>query len=373
MQESSTSVFLRVLCGKGFPMSAMTAMTRDDRDLPLQCLAMKAVIAETYGGPEVLELADVPAPQVGPNGVLVRVHASSVNPVDWKLRKGMLSGMWKLRFPVIWGCDLSGVVEQVGNAVTFFKPGDDVYGCKHGKVAQTYRGAYAEYVVAPESTLARKPASLRHEEAAAIPLASLTAWQALVEMGGLQAGQRVLVHAAAGGVGVFAVQIAKALGAHVAATASARNHDFLRELGADEVIDYAKDKIEDRLSGYDIVLDGVGQSVWSSSFKVLKRGGRLLTLTAPVPDKPSGSLRFFATAAAGMAPAMIRATFTGKKFAMVSIKPRGGDLEKINSLIEAGKLRPVIEKVFPLEQIADAHRLSETGHVRGKIVLKIAG
>jgi NADPH:quinone reductase-like Zn-dependent oxidoreductase len=333
---------------------------------------MRAVICEAYGGPEVLQLVDVENPQLGPNGVLVHVHASSVNPVDWKLRKGMLSGLWKLRFPVIWGCDHSGVVEQVGSAVTFFKPGDEVYGCKHGKVAQTYRGTYAEYVVAPENTLARKPARLSHEEAAAVPLAALAAWQALAEMGGLQAGQRVLVHAAAGGVGVFAVQIVKALGAHVAATASARNHDFLRELGADEVIDYANEKIEDKLSGYDIVLDGVGRSVWSSSVQVLKRGGRLLTLTPPVPERPSGQLSFFATAIAGMAPAMIRASLAGKTFALVSIKPRGGDLEKINALIEAGKLHPVIERVFPLEEIADAHRLSEAGHVRGKIVIRIS-
>ena len=297
---------------------------------------MKAVIAEKYGGPEVLELTDVDPPQLGPNGVLVRVHASSVNPVDWKLRKGMLSAMWKLRFPVIWGCDHSGVVEQVGSAVTFFKPGDEVYGCKHGKVAQTYRGTYAEYVVVPENTLAHKPARLSHEEAAAVPLAALTAWQSLVEMGKLQAGQRVLVHAAAGGVGVFAVQIAKALGAQVAATASPRNHDFLRELGADEVIDYAREKIEDKLSDYEIVLDGVGQSVWSSSFQVLKRGGRLLTLAPPVPEKPSGKLKFFATSGAAMGSATVRAAFTGKKFSLVSIKPRGGDLEKINALIEAG-------------------------------------
>jgi NADPH:quinone reductase-like Zn-dependent oxidoreductase len=333
---------------------------------------MKAVICEAYGGPEVLELTDVDPPQLGPNGVLVRVHATSVNPVDWKLRKGMLSAMWKLRFPVIWGCDHSGVVEQVGSAVTFFKPGDEVYGCKHGKVAQTYRGTYAEYVVVPENTLARKPARLSHEEAAAIPLAALTAWQALVEMGRLQAGQSVLVHAAAGGVGVFAVQIAKALGAHVAATASARNHDFLRQLGADDLIDYSREKIEDKLSGYDIVLDGVGQSVWSSSFKVLKRGGQLLTLAPPVPEKPSGKFRFLAIAATAMGAAAARAVFAGRKFALVSVKPRGGDLEKINSLIEAGKLRTVIEKVFPLEQIADAHRLSESGHVRGKIVLKVS-
>jgi NADPH:quinone reductase-like Zn-dependent oxidoreductase len=333
---------------------------------------MRAVICERYGGPEVLELADVDIPQLGPNGVLVRIHASSVNPVDWKLRRGSLSGLWNLRFPVIWGCDLSGVVEKVGSAVTLFKPGDEVYGCKHGKVAQTYRGTYAEYVVVPESTLARKPARLSYEEAAAIPLAGLTAWQALTEMGRLAAGQRVLVHAAAGGVGVFAVQVAKALGAHVAATASARNHDFLRQLGADEVIDYSRERIEDKLSGYDIVLDGVGQSVWSSSFKVLKSGGRLFTLNPPVPEKPSGKFRFLATAGTAMGVATVRAVFTGKKFGLVSIKPRGGDLEKINSLIEAGKLHPVIEKVFPLEQIADAHRLSEGGHVRGKIVIEIS-
>jgi NADPH:quinone reductase-like Zn-dependent oxidoreductase len=332
---------------------------------------MKAVIAERYGGPEVLELAEVDVPQLGPNGVLVRIHASSVNPVDWKLRKGSLSGLWNLRFPVIWGCDLSGVVEKVGSAVTLFKPGDEVYGCKYGKVAQTYRGTYAEYVVAPENTLARKPARLSHEEAAAIPLTGETAWQALVEMGRLQAGQSVLVHAAAGGVGVFAVQIAKAMGAFVAATASPLNHDFLRRLGADELIDYSRERIEHKLSGYDIVLDGVGQSVWNSSFKVLKPGGRLLTLTPPIPEKPSGKFTFFATSGAAMGSATARAVFAGKKFALVSIKPRGGDLEKINSLIEAGKLHPVIEKVFPLEQIADAHRLSEGGHVRGKLVLKI--
>src|SRR5260370_15821628 len=139
---------------------------------------MRAVIAERYGGPEVWELADVPAPQVGPNGVLVQVHASSVNPMDWKLRKGLLSALWNLRFPVIWGCDLSGVVEQVGSAVTLFKPGDEVYGFKHGRVAKTFRGTYAEYAVAPENALAHKPARLSHEQAASIPLAAITAFHA---------------------------------------------------------------------------------------------------------------------------------------------------------------------------------------------------
>ena len=332
---------------------------------------MKAVIAESYGGPEVLELTDVPVPQVGPNGVLVRVHASSVNPVDWKLRQGRVSALWTLRFPVIWGCDFSGVVEQVGSTATLFKPGDEVYGFKHGPVAKTYRGTYAEYAVAPESILARKPAKLSHEEAAAIPLAALTAWQALVDQGGLQNGQKVLIHAAAGGVGVFAVQIAKALGAYVAATAGARNQDFLRELGADLPIDYSRENFADQLSGYDLVLDGVGQSVWQSSLRVLRRGGKLVTLVIPIPEAKSGKLRFFSTALAGVIGGWARALLAGRRLLVTRGEPRGGELEKINALIESGRLRPVIEKIFPLEQIAEAHRLSESGHVRGKLVITV--
>src|SRR5215831_5243700 len=249
---------------------------------------MKAVICEQYGGPEVLKFEDeVPVPRVGPNGVLVRVKATSVNPVDWKLRSGWLSPLWKLRFPVIWGCDVSGTVEDTGSSVTLFKPGDEVFGFKHGKVGDTYRGSYAEYVVIPENALARKPQSISHEEAAAVPLAAITAWQGLVGLGKMKPGSKVLIHAAAGGVGSYAVQIAKAFGAYVAGTASARNHDFVKSLGADEVIDYQKERIEDRLSKFDIVLDGVGKSVWSSSLKVLRSGGRLVTLTIPIPEKIS--------------------------------------------------------------------------------------
>src|SRR5258708_34677454 len=333
---------------------------------------MKAVVAEMYGGPEVMELADVPVRQVGPNGVLVRVYASSVNPVDWKLRQGLLSALWNLRFPVIWGCDLSGVVEQVGSAVTLFKPGDEVYGFKHGKVAKTYRVRYGEYAVAPETPLAHKPARLSHEQAASIPLAAITAWQALVNQGKLKAGNRVLIHAAAGGVGVFAVQIAKTLGAYVAATASARNQEFLRQLGADLPIDYTHERIEDKLPQYDVVLDGVGKSVWRSSLRVLKAGGRLVTLTVPIPHGSSGKLRFFSTAITGIAAGSVQALLGGKRLLFTHVKPCGGELEKISALIEAGKLRPVIEKVFPLEQIAEAHRVSETGHVRGKLVVKIS-
>jgi NADPH:quinone reductase-like Zn-dependent oxidoreductase len=333
---------------------------------------MRAAICETYGGPEVLEVTDVPVPQVGPNGVLVQVCAASVNPVDWKLRQGLLRAVRDVRFPVIWGCDVSGVVNRVGTAITHFKPGDQVYGFKDGYVAKTFRGTYAEYAVVPEKALALKPPSLDHEQAAAIPCGALTAWQALVEQGGLKPGQRVLVHAGAGGVGIFAIQIAKAFGAVVAATAGSGNQDFLRQLGVDEPIDYTSESVEKRLSGYDLVLDGVGRSVWRSSLRVLKRGGRLMTLAPPIPHEPASKLRFFTTAIAGVAGGSLGALTGGKRLLITQVKPRGGNLEKLNALIEAGKVRPVIERVFPLEEIADAHRLSERGHVRGKIVVKIS-
>ena len=333
---------------------------------------MKAVIAETYGGPEVLQIEDVPVPTVGPNGVLVRVHASSVNPVDWKLRKGLVSPVLKLRFPVIWGCDFSGVVAQTGRSVTLFKPGEEVYGFKDGRVAKTYRGTYAEYAVIPEKALARKPANLSHEEAAAIPLAASTAWKALVTSGKLKAGQRVLIHAGAGGVGIYAVQIAKALGAYVAATAGGRNQDFLRQLGADLPINYEQEKFEEKISNYDLVVDGVGRLVWRGSFSVLKRGGRLIGLIAPTPEEGAGKMRFLATVGGQVGGAFVRGLLGGKLLLMIMATPRGGDLEKISSLVEAGKVKPVIEQVYPLEQIAEAHRKSEAGHVRGKLVIQVA-
>jgi NADPH:quinone reductase-like Zn-dependent oxidoreductase len=332
---------------------------------------MRAILAEQYGGPEVLQVADdLPIPQVGPNGVLVQVHASSVNPVDWKLRCGLLDPVRPVRFPAIWGADLSGVVMEAGPAVTLFKPGDEVYGFKDGYVAKTYRGTYAEYVVVPEKSLTKKPNNLTHEQAASIPLAGLTAWQALLNQGKLKPQQRVLIHAGAGGVGTMAIQIAKAFGAFVAATAGTRNQDLLRQLGADQPIDYTQEQVESIRPSFDLVLDGVGQSVWAASFRVMRAGGRLVTLAVPVPERRAGKLKFFATAIAGIAGGTLRGLAGGKRLLLTQVKPRGGDLEKITALIEAGQIQPVIEKVFPLEAIADAHRLSETGHVRGKLVIR---
>ncbi|HWX55437.1 MAG TPA: NADP-dependent oxidoreductase [Verrucomicrobiae bacterium] len=332
---------------------------------------MKAIICEQYGGPEVLQFEDVAIPQVGPHGVLVRVHATSVNPIDWRLRQGMFRAVLPVVFPVIWGADCSGVVEEVGGAVTLFRPGDEVFGFKDGRVAKTYRGTYAQYAVLPEHALARKPAGLSHEEAASVPLAALSAWQVLMDRGKMKSGDRVLVQAGAGGVGIFAIQIAKARGAHVAATASTRNQDFLKELGADVAIDYQKDRLQDKISGYDLVLDGVGESVWGSSLAVLRPGGKLVTLLAPIPRDGAGKLRFLGRAASHIVAWTLRAAIAGKRIMMARAKPAGGELEQISSLIEAGKIRTVIEHVFPFEQIAEAHRLSETGHVRGKIVVKL--
>ncbi|MGZ4865927.1 MAG: NADP-dependent oxidoreductase [Candidatus Angelobacter sp.] len=333
---------------------------------------MRAVIAEQYGGAEVLEISeDLPVPRVGPNGVLVQVHAASVNPVDWKLRQGLLHAVMPVVFPVIWGCDLAGVVTEVGPSVTLFKPGDEVYGMKDGYVGKTYRGTYAEYVAVPEKSLAAKPSNLSYEEAAAVPATALTAWQAMVNQGNLKPGQRVLIHAGAGGVGVMAIQIAKAFGAYVAATASTRNQDFLRQLGADLAIDYTRDKIDKIRPKFDLILDGVGKSVWADSFRALKAGGRLVTLTAPIPQESAGKLKFFATAIPGLAGGVVRGLLGGKRLLVTRVKPRGGELEKISTLIEAGKIRPVVEKVFALGQIAEAHRASETGHVRGKLAIKV--
>jgi len=333
---------------------------------------MKAVLCEQYGGPEVLEIADdLGVPHMGPNGVLVQVHATSVNPVDWKLRKGWMQAIRPVRFPVIWGCDLSGVVAEVGAAVTLFKPGDEVYGYKDGYVGETFRGTYAEFTVVPEKSLAAKPENLSHEQAAAVPTTALTAWQALLTLGKLTQGQRVLIQGGAGGVGVMAIQIAKAFGAYVAATASTRNQDLLHELGVDLAIDYSRKQM-DYHSKFDLVLDGVGKSVWPSSLRALKFGGRLVTLSPPIPQEQAGKFKFFSTAIVGLAAGNARALMTGKRLMMVQVSPRGGDLEKIGALIEAGKIRPIIEKIFPINQIAEGHRLSEAGHVRGKLVVKIS-
>ncbi|MFI9161077.1 NADP-dependent oxidoreductase [Kitasatospora aureofaciens] len=307
---------------------------------------MRAVVVEQWGGPEQLVERELARPEPGLNEVLVRVHAAGVNPVDWKTRASGGLIEWGAVPAVGW--DVSGTVEAVGPGVGVHRPGDEVYGMP---LFPRQAGAYAEYVVAPARHLAPKPASLTHVEAAALPLAGLTAWQALVDAADVRPGERVLVHAAAGGVGHLAVQIAKARGAHVIGTASAGKHGLLRELGADEVIDYRAVRFEDAASDVDVVLDGLGGGTAERSLAVLRPGGRLITL--PGPDD-------------------VPAARDGVRASWVLVEPDHLGLRELTALADRGALRPVVETVLPLGQAAKAHELGERGRTTGKIVLAVA-
>ncbi|MDE3157609.1 MAG: NADP-dependent oxidoreductase [Acidobacteriota bacterium] len=309
---------------------------------------MKAVAMHAYGGPEVLKYEDAARPDPATGEVLVRVHAAAVNPVDWKVRAGHLRGFLNYSLPLIPGWDLSGVVEATGAGVTDWKQGDAVY----ARPDLRRNGAYAEYIAVRASELGHKPRSIDHVQASAIPLACLTAWQALFDAGGLKAGQRVLIHAAAGGVGTFAVQLAKWKGAHVVGTASERNHAFLRELGADEVIDYTKTNFEEVVRDVDVVLDTLAGQTRDRSWNVLKKDGILVSILGqPSPDD---------------------AAQRGVRAAGVFVEPNQAQLGEIAKLVDSGKLRPIIETVMPLAQAARAHEMNQTLHTRGKIVLQVA-
>lgn len=310
--------------------------------------SMKAVAMHAYGGPEVLKYEDAARPDPATGEVLVRVHAAAVNPVDWKVRAGHLRGFLNYSLPLIPGWDLSGVVEATGAGVTDWKQGDAVY----ARPDLRRNGAYAEYIAVKASELGYKPRSIDHVQASAIPLACLTAWQALFDAGGLKAGQRVLIHAAAGGVGTFAVQLAKWKGAHVVGTASERNHAFLRELGADEVIDYTKTNFEEVVRDVDVVLDTQAGQTRDRSWNVLKKDGILVSILGqPSPDD---------------------AAQHGVRAAGVFVEPNQAQLGEIAKLVDSGKLRPIIETVLPLAQAARAHEMNQTLHTRGKIVLQVA-
>ncbi|MFD4139239.1 NADP-dependent oxidoreductase [Streptomyces sp. NPDC058572] len=311
---------------------------------------MRAITPTSWGGPEVLTIAELARPVPGPTEILVRVHAAGVNPVDWKTRS--TGGFGMHGEPPVLGYDVSGVVEAVGLGVTLYRPGDEVFGMPE---FPRQAGGYAEYVTGPARHFARKPAGLTHLEAAALPLAGLTAWQALVETARLDAGQRVLIHAAAGGVGHLAVQIAAARGAYVIGTAREDKHALLKELGADEVIDYTREDFVERLGrSVDVVLDSVGGDYGPRSLRVLRDGGTLVTLPSP-DDVPAAE----ENGAHG-----IRTGFT-------LVEPDSTGMIALAGLAEKGSLRPVVETVLPLESAAEAHRLGEAGRTRGKIVLSV--
>ncbi|MFE3191398.1 NADP-dependent oxidoreductase [Nocardia sp. NPDC059240] len=296
--------------------------------------SMRAITQRTLGGPEVLESVEVAVPRPGPGEVLIRVAATSINAADWKLRSGAVTKLGPPPFTL--GFDLSGTVTRAGAEVTEFAPGDEVFGNVLGR-----NGAYADYVVAPADFLTRKPAALDHAHAAALPTAALTAWQALTDV---RAGQRVLVHAAAGGVGHLAVQLAKARGAYVIGTARTANHEFLRGLGADELIDYTTTDFTTAIEPVDLVFDLVGGDYAERSLRVLAPHGRMVDAQGEEPlADPRYHRHYF--------------------------HPSGADLGEIAALVAAGRLRGEIDRVMPLADVVEAHRLSESGRVRGKIVL----
>ncbi|MFJ7240736.1 NADP-dependent oxidoreductase [Streptomyces olivaceus] len=309
---------------------------------------MRAVSQDVLGGPEVLKEIRVERPVPRPNEVLVRVRAAGVNPTDWKHRA---DGGFLGEPPFVLGWDVSGTVESVGIGVAAFRPGDEVFGMLSYPFGH---GSHAEYVTAPARTLTHLPAGTDHVRAGALPLVSLTAWQALVERADLQPGQRVLIHAAAGGVGHVAVQIAKARGAHVIGTAGAGKHAFLRSLGADEAVDYRETDFTEAVRDVDVVLDTIGGDTSLRSLRVLRPGGVVVSIL------PVGSDEFFEEAGR-----------LGVRAVRMLVDADRADLREIARLVEAGKLEPTIAKTFPLAEAAGAHALGETGRTTGKIVLVV--
>ena len=313
---------------------------------------MKCILIRRYGSSEVLEFVQREPPSPGPRQCLIEGFAAGVNPIDWKIRKGMFKWILRACFPVVLGYDYCGRVKACGEQASRFKEGDWVYGLLDDR----FGSAYAEYAVSAETVLARKPEQLSAAEAAALPVAGLTALQALRDEGGLKPEAQLLVIGASGGVGHFAVQIGKAMGAEVAAVCGPANLDWVRELGADRVIDYSKENYLDGANLYDVILDAVATTSFSRSSHALKPGGVYIT-TLPGP----GILlqKFF------LAP------IAGKKARFIIVKPSGKDLEFLNGLIENGKFRPIIDNIFPWHEVKTAHDTSEAGHVRGKLVLQI--
>ncbi len=310
---------------------------------------MKAVVIEEYGGLNTLTEKVVEKPPLLDNQVLVEVKASSVNPIDWKLREGHLADQYSFEFPIILGWDVAGVVKEVGKHVIDYSIGDRVF----ARPDTTRYGTYAEFTAVDELLVAKIPDNLSFTEAASVPLAGLTAYQCLFDALEIMEGQKILIHGGAGGVGSYAIQLAKLKGAYVATTASKKNHSFLKELGADLCIDYHNENIEDVLADYDAVLDTVGASVQTASMKILRRGGKLVSIV----DEPNEEL----------------ANRYGIKEQLLWLNPNGEQLKELARLLAEERLKPVVGETFPLNEkgVKNAHVLSESSHARGKIILKV--
>ena len=332
---------------------------------------MKAFIVDRYGKREQLRAGDVPEPKLRADEVLIQVHAAAVNLIDAKVRNGEFKLILPYRTPFVLGHDVAGVVLRVGPRVRQFKPGDDVY----ARPDDLRIGTFAEFVAVKEDSVAIKPRNLTMEEAASIPLVGLTAWQALVEMGRLQKGQKVFIQAGSGGVGTFAIQLAKYLGATVATTTSAGNVALVKSLGADVVIDYKKDAFEEHLRDYDVVLNSQDGKTLSKSLGVLKPGGHLVSISGPPDPRFAEDIK---------APWLVRQVMRALSFgirrqaqrlrlcyAFLFMKASGSQLRQIASLIESGAIRPVVDKVFPFDSTNEALAYVESGRAKGKVVIKV--
>ncbi len=332
---------------------------------------MKAFVLDNYKKKGALRLAEVPGPKMGEQDVLVRIHAAALNLLDAKVRDGEFKLFLPKRFPLVLGHDMAGTVIAVGSQVRGFKPGDEVY----ARPRDSRAGTVAAQIAVDQADLALKPRNLSMVEAASIPLVGLTAWQVLVERAKLKAGQKVLIHAGSGGVGTFAIQLAKQLGATVATTTSTSNVELVKRLGADVVIDYKKDDFSALLSGFDVVLNSLDAATLEKSLKVLKPGGKLISISGP-PDVA------FAQAIGMSWPLQqvmrllswrirSKARRRGVDYSFVFMRAQGEQLGKIAALIESGAIKPVVDRVFPFQQANEAMAYLETGRAKGKIVIEV--
>lgn len=331
---------------------------------------MKAAYINRYGKIDDVQLDEQPKPSISKDSVLVKVHAVSINPLDLRVLEGEFKAILPVKFPFILGNDFAGVVAQVGSNVTQFKVGDEVY-------AKTdLNGAFAEYTIVQQSSLALKPQNISMEHAASLPLVSLTAWQALVEIAKLRSGQKVLIHAGSGGVGSIAIQLAKHLGATVATTTSGKNTRWVRELGADIIIDYKTMDFEQELKDYDVVLDTQGGKTLEKSLNVVKRGGRIISISGP-PDrafaeaiKANWLLKFIIPLLSWSI--RNKAKKRDITYSFLFMQPNGSQLSQIAELVEAGKIKAIIDKEYPFSQMNEALQYVNTGRTKGKVVLKMA-
>jgi NADPH:quinone reductase-like Zn-dependent oxidoreductase len=332
---------------------------------------MKAFILDRYGSADCVRAGEVPEPQVRDDDVLVQIHAAGVNALDSKLRNGEFKQVLQYRLPVILGHDLAGVVVRVGSRVRGFSAGDEVY----ARPADGRIGAFAEFIAVKETDVAIKPKTLTMEEAASIPLVGLTAWQALIERAGLKQGQKVLIHAGSGGVGTFAIQLAKYAGATVATTTSTGNVDLVRSLGADVAIDYKKEDFADVLRDCDVVLNSLDKVTLEKSLQVLKPGGQLISISGPPDAAFARSIGASWILRIIMGALSYRITAKAKRrharYSFLFMRANGAQLTEITSLIDAGIIRPVLDRVFPFGATKEAMAYVEAGRAKGKVVVSL--